>query len=64
MNITRVFAMSENVEGCFAGQLTTLIKLEVGHIHKIKGRDFVVKRISKNTFGEPLADLELINLNR
>ncbi len=52
----RIFCIGDTAKSCEAGHLTTLIPLEVGHVHKIKGKDWKCTVVSENMDGEPLAD--------
>ena len=58
---TRIFCIGEDAERSIAGHLDTMIPLEVGHCHKIKGRLWVVTELAKNFRGETLADFRPAN---
>lgn len=59
-NRYRIFCCGETGADSEAGVLFTMIPLEVGHIHKIKGRDWWCEWISENSAGEPLANFRLV----
>lgn len=52
----KIFCIGETAEESVAGDLETMIPLEVGHIHFIKGRKWRCTHIEDNIYGEPLAD--------
>lgn len=56
MNRIKIFCIGETAEASASGDLETMLPLEVGHIHQIKGRKWECTRIENNIHGEPLAD--------
>jgi hypothetical protein len=53
---TRVFCIGETGADCVAGHLDTIVKIKVGHVHRIKNRMWECCAVGLNSDGEPLAD--------
>lgn len=56
----RVFCCGATGEDCVSGMLETVLPLEPGHRHMIKGREWYCEWVDKNTEGEPLANFRLV----
>ena len=58
---TQVLCLGETAETTVAGRLETMIPVEVGHIHTIKGRRWKCYYKGLNGFGKPLAEFKPLN---
>lgn len=52
----RIFCVGETGDDCVSGWLETMIPLQVGHTHLIKGRYWLCVRVSEIRGGETIAD--------
>lgn len=59
-NKYRIFCCGKTGEDSEAGILITMIPLQVGQVHRIKGRQRWCEWISENHAGEPLANFRLV----
>jgi hypothetical protein len=56
---TRIFCCGKTGEDSIDGHLDTMIPLQAGHIHIIKGRKWRCEWVDKNDDGDPLANFRL-----